>query len=47
MFIENLPESEHETVVDAGHSPFVEKPALVYEKLRTFLIQDDAIERLA
>jgi pimeloyl-ACP methyl ester carboxylesterase len=47
MFIENLPKAKHETVADAGHAPFVEKPALVYEKLRTFLIQDDAIEHLA
>jgi len=28
-----------ETIKDAGHAPFVEKTALVYEKLRTFLTQ--------
>jgi pimeloyl-ACP methyl ester carboxylesterase len=28
-----------EIIKDAGHAPFVEKSALVYEKLRTFLIQ--------
>jgi pimeloyl-ACP methyl ester carboxylesterase len=37
MFTDNLPKAQHETVTDAGHAPFVEKPALVYEKLRTFL----------
>ena len=30
------------TIADAGHAPFVGKTALVYEKLRTFLMQDDA-----
>jgi pimeloyl-ACP methyl ester carboxylesterase len=30
---------ESEIIDDAGHAPFVEKTALVYEKLRTFLTQ--------
>jgi pimeloyl-ACP methyl ester carboxylesterase len=30
---------DSETIKDAGHAPFVEKTALVYEKLRTFLTQ--------
>ena len=38
MFTENLQRAKFEKIEDAGHSPFVEKTALVYEKLRTFLI---------
>ena len=45
MFTDNLPKAEHEIVTDAGHAPFVEKPALLYEKLRTFLIHNDVIKR--
>jgi hypothetical protein len=30
--------ARHETIADAGHSPFIEKTALVYEKLRSFLM---------
>jgi pimeloyl-ACP methyl ester carboxylesterase len=29
--------AEFEIIEDASHAPFVEKTALVYEKLRTFL----------
>jgi len=28
-------------IADAGHVPFVEKTALLHEKLRTFLMQED------
>ena len=38
MFTESLKGAKFEKIEDAGHSPFVEKTALVYEKLRTFLI---------
>ncbi|HET7147275.1 MAG TPA: alpha/beta hydrolase [Candidatus Nitrosopolaris sp.] len=44
-FREELPTAKFETIVDAGHAPFVEKTALIYEKLRTFLMQDDATKR--
>ncbi|MFZ0512616.1 MAG: alpha/beta hydrolase [Candidatus Nitrosopolaris sp.] len=40
-FRRELPNAKYEIIADAGHAPFVEKTALVYEKLRTFLIQDD------
>ena len=40
-FRQKLPKAKYETITDAGHSPFVEKTALVYEKLRTFLMQDN------
>jgi pimeloyl-ACP methyl ester carboxylesterase len=40
-FRQKLPKANCETIADAGHAPFVEKTALVYEKLRTFLMQDD------
>ncbi len=40
-FKQRLPKANCATIADAGHSPFVEKTALVYEKLRTFLMQDD------
>jgi pimeloyl-ACP methyl ester carboxylesterase len=40
-FKQRLPKANYATIVDAGHAPFVEKPALVYEKLRTFLMQDE------
>ena len=39
-FRQKLPKAKYETITDAGHSPFIEKTALVYEKLRTFLMQD-------
>jgi pimeloyl-ACP methyl ester carboxylesterase len=37
-FRDELPRARHETIADAGHAPFIEKTALVYEKLRSFLI---------
>ena len=40
-FRQKLPKAKYETIADAGHAPFAEKTALVYEKLRTFLMQDD------
>jgi pimeloyl-ACP methyl ester carboxylesterase len=40
-FRQKLPKANYETIADAGHAPFVEKTALVYEKLRTFLMQDE------
>src|SRR5215831_7042758 len=39
-FKQQLPKANYATIADAGHAPFVEKTALVYEKLRTFLMQD-------
>ena len=38
-FKQNLSESKTQNVMikDMGHAPFVERTALVYEKLRTFL----------
>jgi pimeloyl-ACP methyl ester carboxylesterase len=41
-FKQHLPKANYATIADAGHAPFVEKTALVYEKLRTFLMQNDA-----
>jgi pimeloyl-ACP methyl ester carboxylesterase len=40
-FKQQLPKADYATIADAGHAPFVEKTALVYEKLRTFLMQDE------
>jgi pimeloyl-ACP methyl ester carboxylesterase len=40
-FKQHLPKANYAIVADAGHTPFVEKTALVYEKLRTFLMQDE------
>jgi pimeloyl-ACP methyl ester carboxylesterase len=40
-FKQKLPKAKYETITDSGHSPFIEKTALVYEKLRTFLMQDN------
>jgi pimeloyl-ACP methyl ester carboxylesterase len=40
-FRQKLPKAKYETITDAGHSPFIEKTALVYEKLRTFLMEDN------
>jgi pimeloyl-ACP methyl ester carboxylesterase len=37
MFTDILQRAKFEKIEDAGHSPFVEKTALVYEKLHTFL----------
>ena len=38
-FMQVLYRAEFEKIEDAGHSPFVEKTAKVYERLRTFLIK--------
>ena len=38
-FMQVLYHAEFEKIEDAGHSPFVEKTAKVYERLRTFLIK--------
>ena len=38
-FVRVLQNDEFEKIGDAGHSPFVEKTAIVYERLRTFLIR--------
>lgn len=38
-FIQVLQHAEFEKIWDAGHSPFVEKTAKVYERIRTFLIK--------
>jgi hypothetical protein len=39
---EKLPESKtkYEIIKGTGHAPFVERTALVYEKLRIFLSED-------
>ena len=39
-FKQKLPKANYAIIADAGHAPFAEKPALVYEKLRSFLMQD-------
>jgi len=46
-FRQMLPKAKYETIADAGHAPFVEKTALVYEKLRTFLTQNDEDNMIA
>jgi pimeloyl-ACP methyl ester carboxylesterase len=40
-FKQQLPKANYAIIADAGHAPFVEKTALVYEKLRTFLMHDE------
>lgn len=40
-FKQQLPNANYATITDAGHAPFAEKTALVYDKLRTFLTQDE------
>lgn len=37
-FREILSEAQFELIADAGHSPFVEKTAIVYQKLLVFLL---------
>ena len=37
MFRQKLPKANCEVIPDAGHAPFIEKTALFYEKLSTFL----------
>lgn len=44
MFKQLLPKAKYEIIPDAGHAPFVEKTALVYERLRTFLMQDEILD---
>lgn len=39
MFREKIPWAKWELISDAGHAPFVEKTALFYEKLSSFLNQ--------
>jgi pimeloyl-ACP methyl ester carboxylesterase len=41
MFRQKLPKAKYKMIADAGHAPFVEKTALLHEKLRTFLMQED------
>ena len=43
-FKQKLPKANSAIIADAGHAPFVEKTALVYEKLRTFLMQDEILD---
>jgi 2-hydroxy-6-oxonona-2,4-dienedioate hydrolase len=40
-FKNDLPNAELEIIPASGHAPFVEKTALVYEKIRTFLMNQD------
>jgi pimeloyl-ACP methyl ester carboxylesterase len=40
-FKNDLPNAEIEIIPSSGHAPFVEKTALVYEKIRTFLMDQD------
>lgn len=37
-FRQELSNARYETIADAGHAPFIEKTALIYEKLRKFLM---------
>ncbi len=37
-FIHVLSEAQFQLITDAGHSPFVEKTAITYEKIRDFLL---------
>jgi pimeloyl-ACP methyl ester carboxylesterase len=39
-FLRDLPNARLEIIPDAGHAPFIEKTAIVYERIRTFLIYD-------
>jgi pimeloyl-ACP methyl ester carboxylesterase len=41
IFKQKLPKAKFELMADAGHAPFVEKTALVYERVCAFLKQDD------
>jgi pimeloyl-ACP methyl ester carboxylesterase len=36
-FLQDLPNACLEIIPDAGHAPFIEKTAIVYERIRTFL----------
>jgi 2-hydroxy-6-oxonona-2,4-dienedioate hydrolase len=39
-FLQDLPNARLEIIPDAGHAPFIEKTAIVYERIRTFLTYD-------
>jgi pimeloyl-ACP methyl ester carboxylesterase len=39
-FLLDLPNARLEIIPDAGHAPFIEKTAIVYERIRTFLTYD-------
>ena len=39
-FLRDLPNARLEIIPDAGHAPFIEKTAIVYERIRTFLACD-------
>lgn len=39
-FLRDLPNARLEIIPDAGHAPFIEKTAIVYERIRTFLTYD-------
>ena len=39
-FLRDLPNARREIIPDAGHAPFIEKTAIVYERIRTFLAYD-------
>jgi pimeloyl-ACP methyl ester carboxylesterase len=39
-FLQDLPNASLEIIPDAGHAPFIEKTAIVYERIRTFLTYD-------
>ncbi len=40
-FKEKLPNAEYRIIPDSGHAPFVEKTAMVYEKIFTFMTHDE------
>jgi pimeloyl-ACP methyl ester carboxylesterase len=39
-FLQDLPNAHLQIIPDSGHAPFIEKTAIVYEKIRTFLTYD-------
>jgi pimeloyl-ACP methyl ester carboxylesterase len=39
-FLRDLPNARLKIIPDAGHAPFIEKTAIVYERIRTFLTYD-------
>ena len=39
-FLRDLLNARLEIIPDAGHAPFIEKTAIVYERIRTFLTYD-------
>jgi pimeloyl-ACP methyl ester carboxylesterase len=39
-FLQDLPNACLEIIPDAGHAPFIEKTAIAYERIRTFLTYD-------